>query len=186
MSWHCKKYSLLYNTLTSNQKAIKSTNKNRVWEKVTSLPFLEKFPIKIGAGAIYLEAVLQMPNEILARKLLYRQAGEASPTPPYNHSYKKPALRYRMGRATAAPQVKQKNNEMQTNQWTEHIGGAGRPVERTDWSHQPQHRQANSSPPPDWAKNIAITLLRICVEELDVRSSGNRQNTIGTYISDVV
>lgn len=108
MSWHCKKYSLLYNTLTSNQKAIKSTNKNRVWEKVTSLPFLEKFPIKIGAGAIYLEAVLQMPNEILARKLLYRQAGEASPTPPYNHSYKKPALRYRMGRATAAPQVKQK------------------------------------------------------------------------------
>lgn len=34
--------------------------------------------------------------------------------------------------------------------------------------------------------NIAITLLRICVEVLDVRSSGNRQNTIGTYISDVV
>lgn len=129
MSWHCKKYSLLYNTLTINQKAIKSTNKIASEKKLRLFPFLEKFPIKIEAVAIYLEAVLQMPNGILARKLLYRQAGEASPTPSYNHSYKKPALRYRMGRATAAPQVKQKNNEMQTNQWTEHIGGAGRSKE---------------------------------------------------------
>lgn len=98
-------------------------------------PFLEKFPIKIEAVAIYLEAVLQMPNEILARKLLYRQAGEASPTPPYNHSYKKPALRYRMGRATAAPQVKQKKQR-----------NANESMNRTHWGSRPAGRKNRLEP----------------------------------------
>lgn len=107
-----------------------------------------------------------MPNEILARKLLYRQAGEASPTPPYNHSYKKPALRYRMGRATAAPQVKQKKTTKckrinEPNTLGEPAGRSKEPIgaiSHSTGSQTAAHHQTGQ-------KNIAITLLRICVEE---------------------